>query len=232
MTDKDINKLPQAKAADHALTAVRAALSMIPVAGGPAAELFNAIVTPPLTKRRDEWLNSLAEDLVSLQKKVEGITVESLSNNEAFITAVMHATQAAVRNHQEEKIVALRNAVLHVASNTSPDEDLQMIFLNFIDIATPWHLRILKFLQDPRKFGVAKGITYPTWSMGGVSTVLQHTFPEIAGRRPFYDKIVNDLEAEGLVNGGVSMLHTTMSESGMFAKRTTEMGDMFLAFIE
>jgi len=232
MEHSDDKKLPKPTAVDYVHTAIKAGLSMIPVAGGPASELFNTLIVPPLAKRRDAWLTSLSEELIGLQEKVDGFTLDSLFDNDVFVTAVMHGTQAALRNHQKEKIDALRNAVLNVATGNSPDEDLQIVFLNFIDTATTWHLRLLKFFQDPATYGRSIGITFPDWSMGGVSTVLAHTFPELRDRKEFYETITTDLNNRGFISGGSSMLNTTMSESGMFSKRTTAMGDTFLAFIE
>ena len=34
---------------------------------------------------------------------MEGFQLESFQGNEAFVSATMHATQVAIRNHQEEK---------------------------------------------------------------------------------------------------------------------------------
>jgi hypothetical protein len=39
--------LPQPSGWDHAHVAVKAAISAIPIAGSPAAELFAAIIAPP-----------------------------------------------------------------------------------------------------------------------------------------------------------------------------------------
>jgi len=143
----------------------------------------------------------------------------------------MHASQAAIRNHQQEKLEALRNAVLNVASGNAPDEDLQLMFLNFIDTLTAWHLRILRFFQDPSGYGAARGVGYPNWSTGGLSSVMEHTFSELRGQRAFYDQIVNDLYSRGLMSSDASGLHTTMTAAGMFTKRTTPMGEGFLAFV-
>ena len=142
------------EAGDWAHLATKAALSAIPVVGGPAAELFSAILIPPLARRRDEWLQALADGLRDLQERVRGFRVESLSNNEAFVTAVMHASQTAIRNHQREKRQALRNAVLNVAANRAPKEDVQLMFLNFIDTLTPWHLHVLRFFQLTQHVGL------------------------------------------------------------------------------
>lgn len=220
---------PKATAGDAAHLVVKAGLSSIPVVGGPAAELFAALIIPPLAKRRDEWVQSVVDGLKKLEERIEGFSIDALKDNEAFITVVMHATQAVIRNHHQDKRDALRSAVLNVASGNAPDEDLQLMFLNFVDSFAPWHLRLLRFFQDPKAYGAARGIKYPDWNMGGISTVVEHTFGELKGLRTFYDQLNTDLFARGLVS--INSLHTTMTVGGMFTKRTTDMGDKFLAFI-
>jgi len=53
--------LPKPMSGDALHTFVKAGLSAIPIVGGPAAELFAYVVVPPLTKRRDEWLQLIAD---------------------------------------------------------------------------------------------------------------------------------------------------------------------------
>ena len=67
---------------------------------------------------------------------------------ENFMTTVTYATIIALRNHQAEKLETLRNAVLNTALSPIVEEDLQHIFLNYIDELTLWHLRVLKFLDN------------------------------------------------------------------------------------
>lgn len=214
---------------DHAHTTVKAGLSMIPIVGGPASELFSAVITPPLSKRRDEWMDSISTALMELQGKVENFNIENLSENEIFITTVMQATQSAIRNHQEEKINSLRNAVLNSAISIPINEDLQMVFLNLIDSLTSWHLRILKFFTNPIVWFEQHNIISPSFSMGSPSRVLEHAFPELRGNPEFYSKITRDLYTQGLMN--TESLNTTMTSSGAFAPRTTNMGIEFVRYI-
>jgi hypothetical protein len=65
--------------------------------------------------------------------------------------------------------------------------------------------------------------------MGGLSAVVEHAYPELRGRRDFYDQVWRDLFAEGLVT--TESLHAMMSFSGLMSKRTSGLGDELLAFI-
>lgn len=153
--------------------------------------------------------------------EVQGLRLEELQVNEQFVSAVMYASQIALRTHKEEKLEALRNAVIHVATGQAPDEAVQHLFLGFVDSLTELHLRILKIFQAPA--------TPENISVGGLSHVLEFNVPELRGRRDIYDQFWRDLYSRGLVN--TDGLHTTMTGSGLASKRTTGLGDAFLEFI-
>ena len=142
----------------------------------------------------------------------------------------MQASQIALRNHQQAKLEALRNAVLNSALPNSPQEDEQMIFLRLIDQLTPWHLRVLSVLDDPGRWMQCHSVTNPGWRMGGTSTVLEHCLPDLRGQRDTYDQIVRDLQSEGLLGQG-QFLHVMMTGGGMVGSRTTDRGRRFIRFI-
>jgi hypothetical protein len=225
------NALPQPTGWDHAHLAVKAALAALPVAGSPAAELFAVIIAPPLARRRDAWLQSLADGLSALQEKVAGFNAESLADNEAFVSVTMQASRAALQTHQQEKLEALRNAVLNVAAGRAPDEDEQATFLGYIDALTPWHIRVLRFFQDPAGLAAGRGVRMDRTMAGSLSELFEQVFPDLLGRRDFYDQIARDLHTRGFINSSADVLHVMMTGSGLVAKRTTDTADRFLAFI-
>lgn len=229
MIAQHITDIPKPNVGDLAHTGVKAALSAIPVLGSSAAEIFSSIITPPLSKRRDEWVQSIAKKLIILEEKVDGFKIENLSQNQMFITTVLHASQVAIRNHQKEKLEALRNAILNAALPTAPEEDIQLMFLNFIDTLTPWHLRLLKFFENPEEWGRKNNVAYPTWTMGGADSVVEHTFSELKGRRDFYKQICRELSIRGLMDD--VPFGSTMTRQGMFAPRIKSFGTQFLKFI-
>lgn len=202
----------------HALT--KTGLSAIPVLGGPAAELFQNVIQPPLEKRRAEWMTQVGEKLQELEDK--GFKLEELQQNKEFVSAVMHASQIALRSHQAAKLDALRNAILNVAIGQAPEEALQNVFLNLVDSFTELHFRILKVFQVPSH--------PPGVSMGSLSLVLEHNIPELRGKRELYDQLWKDLYSRGLVN--TDGLHVTMTGGGLAEKRTSGIGDALLKFIQ
>lgn len=118
---------------DVAYALVKAAIAGVPLAGGSAAEIFSLIVAPPIEKRRDRWLREVTTAVEDIRSKVANLTPEKLSQNPAFVTTLLQATQIAIRTHQEEKIEALRNALVNSAIGTPTSDDVRAIYLNLID---------------------------------------------------------------------------------------------------
>lgn len=228
--EMDIIRKPKAETGDVIHTLTKAGLSAIPIIGGPAAEIFSVVIVPPLTRRRDEWIESIADGLIELEEKFEGFKIVNLSRNDMFITTVMYATQVAIRNHQIEKLEALRNAVLNASLPIAPEEDIQLMFLNFIDTLTPLHLRILKFFDNPKEWGRLHGTIFKQYAMASLSAILEDAFKELAGKRNIYDLIAKDLFNKGLIK--TQEIHINTYPENLFDSFTTSLGKQFLSFIE
>lgn len=214
---------------DAAHTAAKAALSLIPWVGGSAAEIFAAIVTPPLQRRRDQWIEDIARGLGELRAKQPELAWDELLKGEPFITATLHASQTALKSHQKEKLEALKNSILNVALGISLDEDVQMVFLRYIDELTPWHLRILAYYRDPAGWLTDHKIEMPKLISGGLTEGVFRAFPELKKEGELYRQIVADLHARGLLEGFSDGI---MSLRGILAGRTSELGRRFMSFIQ
>jgi hypothetical protein len=144
---------------------IKGALSAIPFGvGGAAAELFG-LLSIPLAHRRETWFQDLADRLGELEGYISGFRLDTLADNEQFVSATLQATQAALRTHQQEKLEALRNAVLNSAAKREPHDDYQTVFLALVDRFSPAHLRLLKSFRSP---GLTKGASdYLRWKLEG-----------------------------------------------------------------
>lgn len=126
-----------------------AAVSLVPVAGGPLSVLWVRMVGAAYERRRRDWEAELVNAVNDLIQLVEDLEEENLAANEQFLDAVANATAAATGTSQREKLDALRNAVLNAALSSDLDSDTQAIFLNNIRDLTPSHLRILEAVRQP-----------------------------------------------------------------------------------
>jgi tRNA threonylcarbamoyladenosine modification (KEOPS) complex Cgi121 subunit len=213
----------------HALA--KGVISEVPLIGAPAAELFSLVVTPPLERRRAEWLNAIYGRLKQLESEVQGFEIQALKDNPLFITTVMHATIAALRNHQKEKLDALQNVVVNSARGVDIEENLQLLFLNMVDELTPLHLRVLKYLDNSRQWLEEHGIKFSMY-IGGASSGLEVALPELVGKRDVYDMLVMDLYNRGVLTLDKTTIHVGTSEAGILESHTTELGKKFLRYIE
>lgn len=228
MTDDDRFEVPANRTTGDYLHALaRTGLSAIPVAGGPATELFSVVIAPPLAKRRDKWMTEIGEGLRRLEEEQE-LNLAALSGNDEFIDIVMSASAAAIRTANSSKRGALRNAVLNTAVGRSPEESLAQVFVSLVDQFTDWHLKILTLFQNPE----VHNSTYNV-SSGSPVGLIHHVYPHLGDQRKLYTQVWRDLYQRGLVKSDSDILFTSMTgtPSGVFAKRTTELGDNFLAFI-
>jgi len=208
---------PSKRDAVHALA--KAGLSVIPVIGGPAVELFQQLIQPPLERRRAIWMKEVGVKLLELEER--GFDLSALQNDEQFVTAVMQASSAAVRTHQQTKLVALRNAVINIAMGNSPEETLQHLLLGFIDEFTEMHFRLLAFSDTPAP---PAGL-----SMGSLADVLENNIPPLRGQSTLYEQLWKDLYVRGLVN--TERLGGMMSGNGLAQSRVSPIGRILLDFI-
>jgi hypothetical protein len=224
-------KVPLPSRGETALAVGKAALSIIPLAGAPAAELLGLIVTPILDQRREDFLASVGRGIIALEERFEGFRREQLAKNEAFATTAAHAVWSALRTHQREKLKALRNIVLNAALPGAPDDDLQLMFLDAIDVLTGWHLQLLEYFNDPKGWIEKRGMSLGRYAMASPSTVLEDVMPELKDKRDFYDRLYMDLGQRGFLPPGTNVLHGMTSTSGLVASHTTPLGKQFVRFI-
>jgi len=224
MTDKT-NKTT---VGDIAHSLAKGGLGTIPVIGSLATEIFGLIVTPPLERRRAEWMNEIAEKLKVLEEN-KTIDFQELQNNEQFIDVVLQATTLALKTSEREKIKAFQNAVLNTASGESPDKTISQIFLNQLDSFTTWHIKILKFIDSPRLWFQSTNKTPPNYMSGSISSVITEAFPELKSQDELLDLIWNDLHTAGFHR--TSGIKTMMTGDGVLSERTTTFGKQFIEFI-
>lgn len=218
MEDDNLD-VPKHGNGDYLHASVKVALGTIPLAGGALAEIFTSIVEAPFEKRKREWMGRVVQVIEDLRRS--GLRDDSLKENEAFISAVFYASHLAMKTHQEEKLTALRNAIENVALGVEPDEVIQQIFLNYIDVFTVLHMKLLRFALRPEPSN--------NTLMGSLKDVLFKTHPDLNEYSELVDQIWKELHDYGFVTSNT--LNGGMSISGLRQSHVTPMGNRFLRFI-
>lgn len=227
--DKLQTSMPSNLAAEWALLLAKMGVSFIPFAGGAAAEVLGALISPHIEHRRTEWLESNARGLAEL---VERLQPEHFLHDEAFTTAFLHASQVALRTHQQEKLDALRHAVLHVAIADAPDDSLQLMFLNALDTLTPWHLRLLKCVANPREWAAERKYPLnPSWKPDA-AVIFEAVHRGKMPAENFHLQLLEDLYSRGLAANKVNPRgQMTFHSDEDTLPHLTDMGHKFLDFI-
>lgn len=235
---KDLTDLPQPDRVDHAISVLRAAVTAVPLVGSSITELLDGFFSSPISKRREEWLRTLAVAIVELKERDPGLTLESLQQDERFISAVLNATAFALRTHRHEKLAALKNGVKSAVVHRDIDEDVQTMFLSYVDVLTPTHLLVLHCFHDPDKHfrRIGKPIEWfhrePGSPMLWSTSRSTHEFMAAAFPELIYDswqllsQVIHDLGQRSLI--AASGVHSQLPDVGPY---TTSTGQRFLRFI-
>lgn len=138
-------KTPEKGKTDLAIAVAKGLVSAIPIAGGALVELGDLYLNP-LERRRNEWVIDVSKALNQIRAELDMIP-EQLQENEHFISALYKASEVAIRTHQSEKRVALRNALVSSAAPAAADDEEAAIFIRYIDEFGPMHLKALHHLS-------------------------------------------------------------------------------------
>jgi hypothetical protein len=217
------------KTKDIAYTLTKAGIGSIPIVGAAASELLGLIVTPPLEKRRSTWMLEVGERLKKLESD-NGVNLESLKDNEAFIDIVIQTSQLAIKTSEKEKIKIYQNIIINSLEGETPELAEIQIFLNLIESFTVWHIKLLVLFDNPLDWLKSNGIEPPNLMMGSLFSLIDEAYPELKQKSDFCNLIWDDLSRAGLHNTG--SLGSMISGNGIFANRTTDFGKRFINFIK
>ncbi|MBZ5575992.1 MAG: hypothetical protein LAP40_05475 [Acidobacteriia bacterium] len=209
--DQRLQPAPEKTAFDYAMAVAKVAAIPLPFFGRGVA-LVDAVTAPLRGKRFDDWCEQIRQRINEPSQKIEGLTAESLATSDPFISMFTQASQAAIRTHKEEKLEALRNAMMNVAISPTEAEDLRSVFLNMIDTFSVVHLRLLRFFQRPEP-----GLR-----------------DEYRRQRPLTDQVIRDLNDRGLISDSRPYAARGRDDSEALVYYDcppTPLGEQFLQFI-
>lgn len=215
---------------EAAAAVAKGLVSIIPFIGGLTSEIGNLYFNP-LEKRKQKWTEEVSAALNQIREELH-LLPEQLQENEGFISVLYQASEMAMRNHQTEKLSALRNALV-ASAVPGRDYDLKLKMLRFIDELSIAHIRVLGvFLLHANYFS---GYTELDQVFFTVRDFLKDPLDRVMFRL-----IVQDLDARFLiVLGDVEDFEEFKSKkqtlvggaSGFQSMFVTELGISFLAYI-
>lgn len=203
----------------------KAGIGSLPIIGAAAVELLQILVTPPLEKRRIEWMKNIGERIKQLEDE-RNFDVASLQDNDIFIDVILHTTHHALKTSEREKLDYYKNAILNTALGEHPELSEIQIYLNLIADFTIWHIKILKLFDCPADWFEQNTKLTPDYRTLNLSNILELAYPELIGKREFYTLIWEDLQRASLIYKS-RLLHFHTNGSGV----TSSFGKKFLRFI-
>ncbi|MBS7740575.1 MULTISPECIES: hypothetical protein [Hyphomicrobiales] len=188
---------------------------------------MDVAIGSPLEKRRTDWFRSLAAEVARLREQSESFDPHLLAGKPEFVSAVYEATTIAMKTHHEEKLAALRNAVLNVGLGAGPSELFRGQFMHYLDRFSVSHIMMLRALHSPDSYGTMAEVTMNFQGKredGNLQRALAATFPELS-EAGLLSQVFSQLRDEGLVS--INMGNTNVGmRSGL-----TGLGEAFLEFI-
>lgn len=154
------------------------------------------------TKRLRAWMASVVEALMELNERSADL-MSSLRDNDLFITAVLQATQVAVRTHQLQKLEALRNIVLNTARPVTLDEDIALLCIRLVEYLTPTRVVALRELECNAE---RVSVLMKSGDGSAVEGFLRASIPALAAHPSFSAQVYRDLVYQGLFWEGITVL--------------------------
>jgi len=210
-------------------------------------ERLDGLVSPIYSKRNQDFTKLLAEKIAALEEKQAGFSELLEDNKEQVATAVAYSMQIAMRTRQKEKLEALSNAVINSALPNAPEEDVQLMFLTFVESFGVSHLKILSYIENPQGWLNKKVMEQATFTVpleGGLHTepdwMLKFIFPKMQTKSDYFYQIFDDLEAKGLILRKAIEMPYEMLKPGVGMRpvirqeqpKITNFGKQFLQFIK
>lgn len=219
MTNKGINP--------HLRAVGAAAMSAVPLLGGPIATLIQEYIPTTLQKRQAEVLDSLALEFQRLERRIDAEKFKSESFNLTFIKTVK--LMLVELNH--EKMEAFKAIILNDAISSNDDFEKEY-FVGITDTLTGNHIRLLKILENPRKFVEATPELKKTMELfirGSMSLLVSPLMRPLT--RDHIVSILDDLHQKGLSIVSRDGYGVMLSKGDILKKSTTEIGDRYIKYI-
>lgn len=115
----------------------KTAVSAIPVGGALVTSIYDAVKNNCLEKRQKKWQEALENRISKME-----VTLDDLGNSEIFTTAIIKATEVAMKTSSEEKLKYLANATAN-SYEGNIDETRFYLYMGLIERYTARHISIL-----------------------------------------------------------------------------------------
>ena len=223
---KRLDELPPASVAEHLLNVLKAALATAPFCGG-VASLITDYIPGQRVKRLEAFANQIGGDLESLRGSVEVARIHT--DQYAFIFE--RCFRGAADFPQQDKLEAFRGILVNSVLPNDLSQDEREYFLGLVERLSAVHLRILRFMANPRSYLAAMAIAESRIT-GGFSTFFPVALPGVP--LGVIQAAFADLHACGFTDTSADIFVTMTAGQGLelLGDRLTVLGKRFVSFCQ
>jgi len=217
-------ELKSSSATEHIFRIITAVLASVPI-GASFAALIKDYIPNSKLRRIEDFAKRIAEDLKRLEDKLDKNYI--LKDEVAYMFE--QAFIGVAQNYQKEKIESFRGILLNSMIRQDIKQGEKEYFLNLVNRLSVLHIRILKFLANPKDYIQGQEIN-PNSIQGGFREIFRTLMPEID--MFVIESSFNDLYQMGFINTDKSIFHTITSSGGLqlVGDRVSDLGKKFIEF--
>lgn len=219
-------ELEKTPSSDHAVNLVKAAISGIPIIGGPISSLVNDYIP---NKKKDRILNFTKQISENIERFEDEINEDFVKTDE-FAYLFEQTYKLVLENYQKEKLDSLMGLLVNSLRESDFKADNIEYYLKKIETLSPLHLGMLRFLSFPVDCFAEKGIKPEDVKSYDFSQTLQTYFKEVS--IDVLKGTFGDLYQMGFTNTDKSIFGTTTANSGVniISGRVSSLGKDFIKF--
>lgn len=193
----------------------------------PFASLISEYIPTKRLLRLEKFALDLAEDLNKIDDKID----TEFINTDEFAFIFEQCFKAASENYQKEKLESFKAIIINSALiDREPDNDEREYFLNLTNSLTVLHLKILKFMNNPRDYITDNNLS-ENLVKGGFSEIFSNVFPNVEPKtaRLAYADLFN----YGMFSTGPNIFDSGTSASGfeLLGHRVSRNAERYISFI-
>lgn len=209
---------------EHILNILKAGLATAPFCGG-IASLMTDYIPSSKQRRLEEFAERLAEDLNELKDRVD----ENKILTDEFAFLFEKCFRGVAENYQAEKLEAFKAILVNAALGINLSEEEKEYYLNLVNSLSVLHIRILRFMVDPRSYLEHNQIPVDK-IRGGFSHFFPIAIPGI--ELEIIKSAFSDLYQYGLISADKIIFATTTAGQGLdlLGDRVTSLGRRYVEF--
>lgn len=210
--------------AEAVLNIFKAVLASAPFAGG-ISSLITDYIPSSRFRRLEAFAEQVAQDLKNVAAKVDALYLKT----DEFAFVFERAFRGAAEHYQREKLDAFRGVLVNAAIRKDIQQEEKEYFLVLVNNLSVVHLRILRFLTEPKRCLAELNIEERNIG-GGFSEMFGTILPGLDPK--VIESAFGDLYQIGLISTDKNIFHTMTSSQGLrlLDNRVTPLGGRFIDF--